>query len=133
MPRYISGRSQTMTQFTTCNPATGEKLADYPLMDDATLEGVLADTSKAQAAWRRQSFAERAVRMRKAAEILRNKAGGEFAGLMMREMGKPLAQGKAEAEKCAWICDYYADNAERILSRDAFDTGARKSFVCYEP
>lgn len=122
-----------MAQFTTYNPATGDKLADYPLMDNAALEGVLADVSAAQAGWRLQPFEQRADCMRAAGQILRDRAGDEFADIMMQEMGKPLAQGKGEAEKCAWICDYYADNAADILSRDQFDTGATNSFVCYEP
>lgn len=121
-----------MTQFTTFNPVTGQKLADYPLMDAETLEGVLAAVNMAQAGWHRTPFAERAECMRKAAGILRNKAG-EYGELMMHEMGKTFAGGKAEAEKCAWICDYYADNAEKFLSPQPIATEASKSFVCFEP
>lgn len=121
-----------MQHFDTINPANGEKLAEYPLMDNATVENVLDAVTQAQHAWRKQPFEHRAQCFRKAAEILRTKAG-EFGELMMREMGKPLAQGKAEAEKCALGCDFYADNAQEFLSRQPIKTDASNSFVCFEP
>lgn len=121
-----------MAVFTTYNPATDEKLADYPLIDDQKLDSILTATDKAQSGWQRLSFDERAAYMRKAAELLRDQAG-EFAALMTEEMGKPLGQGKGEAEKCAWICDYYADNAEKFLSPEPIETDAKKSFVSAEP
>jgi len=81
---------------------------------------------------RRDSFGERAVRMRRAAEILRERKD-ELARLMAQEMGKPVREGRSEAEKCAWVCEYYADHAERFLTDEPIDTDARKSFVAFEP
>jgi succinate-semialdehyde dehydrogenase/glutarate-semialdehyde dehydrogenase len=52
---------------------------------------------------------------------------------MADEMGKPLAQGRAETEKCAWCCDYYADNAEKFLSPEVVETDASKSYVAFNP
>jgi succinate-semialdehyde dehydrogenase/glutarate-semialdehyde dehydrogenase len=70
--------------------------------------------------------------MRRAAAILRDRSQA-YADLMATEMGKPLAQGKAEVEKCAWACDYYAEHAERFLAPEAVPTDATKSFVAFEP
>jgi succinate-semialdehyde dehydrogenase/glutarate-semialdehyde dehydrogenase len=70
--------------------------------------------------------------MREAATILRARAG-EFARLMGEEMGKPVRDGRGEAEKCAWVCDYYAEHAERFLAPEAVETDARESFVTFQP
>jgi len=70
--------------------------------------------------------------MKKAASILRDKAS-EHAQLMTQEMGKPIRDGRAEVEKCAWVCDYYADNAEAFLQPEPVTTDASKSFVTYQP
>src|SRR5262249_35850319 len=53
--------------------------------------------------------------------------------LMAQEMGKPLSQGQSEVEKCAWACDYFAENAPKFLARELIDTDATKSFVTFEP
>ena len=70
--------------------------------------------------------------MKKAAAILRERKA-EFARLMAIEMGKPLKQGVAEAEKCAWACEYYADNAEAYLAPEITKTDASKSYVAFDP
>jgi len=70
--------------------------------------------------------------MKNAAEILR-KRSKEFAEVMTLEMGKLLSSGKAEAEKCAWVCDYYAENAEKFLKDEIIETDAFKSFITYQP
>src|SRR4029079_9087211 len=70
--------------------------------------------------------------LKKAAAVLRNNAG-TYAAMMAREMGKPLAQGSSEVEKCAWCCDFYADNAEKFLASEIVTTDASKSFVTFQP
>jgi succinate-semialdehyde dehydrogenase/glutarate-semialdehyde dehydrogenase len=70
--------------------------------------------------------------MRKAAATLRARSE-EFARLMALEMGKVLREGRSEIEKCAWVCDYYAENAETFLAREPVETDAAKSFVTFEP
>jgi succinate-semialdehyde dehydrogenase/glutarate-semialdehyde dehydrogenase len=70
--------------------------------------------------------------MRKAAEILRAEAG-DCARLMAREMGKPVRDGVAEAQKCALACDFYAEHASRFLAREPVATDARNSFVTFNP
>src|SRR6185436_4417643 len=82
--------------------------------------------------WRKTSFAERGRLMKRAGEILRQRKE-EFARLMAIEMGKPLKQGVAETEKCAWACDFYADHAEGQLAPDVIKTDASKSYVASDP
>jgi succinate-semialdehyde dehydrogenase/glutarate-semialdehyde dehydrogenase len=83
-------------------------------------------------AWRRCSFAERAGLMQAAAQVLRRRQDA-FAELMTAEMGKTLTEGRAEIEKCAFNCDYFAENAERFLRRRSIDIGGPKTFVTYNP
>jgi succinate-semialdehyde dehydrogenase/glutarate-semialdehyde dehydrogenase len=82
--------------------------------------------------WRETSFAERAAHMRKAAALLRDRAR-DYGRLMALEMGKPIRDGIAEAQKCATGCDYYAENAERYLADEIVETSPRKSFVAFRP
>jgi succinate-semialdehyde dehydrogenase/glutarate-semialdehyde dehydrogenase len=70
--------------------------------------------------------------MQRAAEILENEKK-EFARIMTLEMGKPIAGAEQEAEKCAWVCRYYAENAEKHLADEVIDTNATKSYVRFEP
>lgn len=116
----------------TINPATGESLETYEPHSDSDLNEILADTSEVFSEWRRRSFDERADYLETVADILReNKT--DHARLMAREMGKPLDQGEAESEKCAWVCEFYADKAEEFLADDYRPTDASKSYVHYEP
>ncbi len=116
----------------TINPTTGEKIQEYDLMDDAELNEIVQNTNKAQESWRKKSFDERAERLQKAAQILKDRKE-EFAELMAREMGKPLPQGESESEKCAWVCEYYADNAESFLQDQPIESDAAKSYVTFNP
>ncbi|HEY2943879.1 MAG TPA: NAD-dependent succinate-semialdehyde dehydrogenase [Vicinamibacteria bacterium] len=114
------------------NPATDELVREYPEPGDKELAMTLAEASCAAAGWRRTSFADRAPKMRRAADLL-DERKEELARLMAIEMGKPLAGGRSEAEKCAWVCRYYADNAERFLAPEVVETDAGKSFVAFLP
>src|SRR5581483_2397534 len=102
---------RTMT-IEAINPANGEVLATYHETTPVQVGAIIAEVERAYAQWRRCSFAERAAPMRKAAEILRAEAR-DFARLMANEMGKPVREGIAEAQKCAVTCDFYAEHAER--------------------
>jgi len=114
------------------NPATGEKLRDHPETPARPVRAAVAKADEAFRAWRTTSFADRSRLMREAARVLRSRAK-EYAVLMAEEMGKPVRDGRAEAEKSASACDYYAENAERFLEREQVDTGAYRSFVSYQP
>jgi succinate-semialdehyde dehydrogenase/glutarate-semialdehyde dehydrogenase len=114
------------------NPATDELVREYPEAGDKDVAMALAEASCAAAGWKRTSFADRAPKMRRAADLL-DERKDELGRLMAVEMGKPLAQGRSEAEKCAWVCRYYADNAERFLAPEPVKTDARKSYVAFAP
>lgn len=114
------------------NPATGKIIRSYDEQDDASIERVLESADTSQKQWMTRSFSERAEKMRRTAAIL--KAGADpCSRLMAEEMGKPISQGRAEAEKCAWVCAYYADNAPVFLRDEPVETGAGKSYIHYAP
>lgn len=117
---------------TTINPATGQPIKTYEEMAPDTVAAIVTHAHAAWLAWRKTSFSVRAGHLRAAAAILRNRKE-ELARLMAVEMGKPLKQGVAEAEKCATGCDYYANNAEAHLASEAVKTEAAKSYVAFEP
>jgi succinate-semialdehyde dehydrogenase/glutarate-semialdehyde dehydrogenase len=114
------------------NPATGEKLETYAQMPRATVDDIVARAHEAFLAWRRMSFEDRGQRLHAAARILRAKAES-LAQLMAREMGKPLRDGIAEAQKCALCCEFFAENAAQLLAREPVKTQARTSFVTFNP
>jgi succinate-semialdehyde dehydrogenase/glutarate-semialdehyde dehydrogenase len=116
----------------TINPTTGEKVKSYPEMSAQEVNDILQKSDQTFAAWRRTKFSERSGKMKKAAEILRS-GREEYARLMAIEMGKVLAQGRAEIDKCVTVCDYYAENAEACLARETIASDASKSFVTFQP
>ena len=117
---------------TSINPATGRPLETYDELAPGAAADAVAEAHAAWQSWRDTSFAERGARMKRAAAILRERKDA-LARLMALEMGKPLRQGVAEAEKCAWACEYYADNAEAQLAREPMDTGGSKAYVAFQP
>jgi len=118
--------------FTTINPATEEVLAEYPEMSASDIEDILRETDTAFEAWRRVPIGDRTDLLRALAAKLRERES-EYADLMCREMGKPLAQASAEVEKCASVCDYYADNTAEFLADTVIESEASRSFVTYQP
>jgi succinate-semialdehyde dehydrogenase / glutarate-semialdehyde dehydrogenase len=110
------------------NPATGEVLAQFDELGPSQIEDKLARAHAAFARQRRTRLPDRAAALRRAGEIMeRDKR--RLAATMTQEMGKTLASAIAEAEKCAWVCRYYADNAERQLADEVIATDAGKSFT----
>jgi len=116
----------------TTNPATGELIRVFDPHSSAEVDAKIQKAHEAFRAHRRTSFADRAAKMRKAAEILESEKD-RWAKLMTLEMGKTLKSAGDEALKCAWACRYYADNAEKILADEAIATNAGKSFIAYQP
>ena len=114
------------------NPATGEVLARFDELDDAQLEAKLARAMETFRSYRRTPFAERSQAMSRAADLL-DREKEQLARTMTLEMGKTLKSAVAETEKCAWVCRYYAENAERFLANEEIDTGQNRSFVRYLP
>ena len=116
----------------TINPATGELIRTFEPLSPAQIEEKLQLATSAFGAHRRTSFADRASKMIRAAEIL-EKEKDECARLMTLEMGKPIKAAVGEALKCATGCRYYAKNAERFLADEVVETGAKRSFIRYLP
>lgn len=114
------------------NPYTGRVLRRFRPFAWSKVERILTQSHRAAATWRLTSFAERAEKMRRAAALLRERAD-ELARLMALEMGKPVVDGRAEAQKCALCCDYYADHAEQFLADEPIKTEAQSSFISHEP
>lgn len=114
------------------NPATGEpgKTYDPHTIDDARAAAKAARTAFQE--WRRTSFDQRSSVIRNAAEILRSRKD-EFARLMTEEMGKTIDDGRAEVEKCAFHCDWFADHAEEYLRHEPADIGGGEAFITFNP
>ena len=109
----------------TITPATGEPGRTYPAHTIAEARSAAAAAHTAFLDWRRTPFTDRAECLHRAAIILRERKDA-FAALMTEEMGKPLAEGRAEIEKCAFHCDWFADHAETYLARQPVDVGGRR-------
>ena len=116
----------------TINPANGETLEAYPETTSEELHAILERVDAEFRRWRQTTYGRRQGSMREAAAVLRSRQG-ELAALMAAEMGKPLAQGRAEVEKCAWVCEYYAEYAERFLADEPAPSDATRSFVAFRP
>ncbi len=114
------------------NPYTGRVLRRFRAEGAAKIERRLVAAARAARAWAATSFAERAAVLSRAAALLRERQD-ELARLMALEMGKPLADGRAEALKCAACCDYYAAHAEGFLADELVQTDAGRSFLSYQP
>ena len=114
------------------NPVNGEIINTYDEMTPEQVKKAIEGAHNAFLNWRKTSFPERARLMKQVAQTLRQEAA-TYGDLMAQEMGKPIKDGRAEAEKCAWVCDYYADNAEAFLQPELIETDASKSFITFQP
>src|SRR5213593_2907534 len=110
------------------NPTTSQTLADYPTHDHAEVERRLSRGQQTFKSWSALPFAERSARLRAASAALRE-GRASHARLMTEEMGKPIVQAEAEVDKCAWVCEYFAEHAERLLAPERVATEARTSYV----
>ena len=114
------------------NPATGETIRTYDEHDRDEVERRLRAASVAQRAWEREPFERRAEKLSALAELLVSGAAS-YAELMANEMGKPVGEGRAEVEKCAWVCRFYAENGARFLADELIASDAEKSYVAHRP
>ena len=116
----------------TINPTTGERLKTFDQWNDRQVEAVLAEVSATNVIWQATSFAERAHLFRNIAAELRNNAA-HYAALITLEMGKIVQEARAEIEKCALGCEFYAEHAEELLRDEMIETDAGSSYVAYLP
>ena len=114
------------------NPATGEPIRDYPDHGSTRVDAALGRAAEVFDEWRRRPLEDRCAVLRRAAALLRAEVD-EHAELMSLEMGKPISEARAEVEKCAWVCEFYADEAASILAPQAVETDARRSSVRFDP
>jgi succinate-semialdehyde dehydrogenase/glutarate-semialdehyde dehydrogenase len=114
------------------NPADGVLIKEYKEHTEAESAQIVDRANDEFRDWEKTSFAERGRLMHKAAEVLRENVD-EYAKLITVEMGKVIGESRAEVEKCAWVCDYYADNAERFLADEIIESDASRSLVSFEP
>jgi len=119
-------------QITTINPAMGEEIDRYDPMTDQYVDGLLDQVSTAQRAWATRSLSDRAAVLRRTAEVLRAQST-ELAALATAEMGKPTTEAVAEVEKCAWVCEYYAETSPGLLADKDVEASGSRSWVSYEP
>ncbi|HEY6558297.1 MAG TPA: NAD-dependent succinate-semialdehyde dehydrogenase [Polyangiaceae bacterium] len=113
------------------NPATGELVREYEEHGSDAVERALARASEAFGSWHKTTFNERADALNRTAAELRRQSA-ELARLMALEMGKPIAAGETEIEKCAWVCEYYAEHAASMLRPEVVGTDATESFVRFD-
>lgn len=121
-----------MSSTKSTNPYTGKEIKTYTNHTFQEVSDIIDKADKRFYQWRQTSFAERKKLMLAAAEELK-KSKHEYAQTMVEEMGKPISQAIAEVEKCAWVCEYYAENAEKHLADDVIETDASKSYISFEP
>ena len=117
---------------TTINPYTGKELKEYQELSKKEIKAKLDIAQLAFEDWKNTSFEHRAKHIRKVGELLR-KNTASYAKLMTDEMGKPISQSLGELEKCAWLCDFYAEKAEGYLAKEHVETEHFKSYVTFEP
>lgn len=118
--------------FEVISPVSGEKVKEIPVWNSVQLETALKDVAEASPNWKATAISDRCKLMHKAAEVLRvNK--DKYAKIVTQEMGKLINDARAEVEKCATVCDFYADNGLTFLSDEAIESDAGKSYVAYFP
>lgn len=116
----------------TVNPATGKLIRSFESLTNAEIEAKLQKSIETFGKYRKTSFAERSAWMLKAAEILEGEKE-TFARVMTTEMGKTLRSAVDEVAKCAWVCRYYAEHAKSFLADQPVETGAKQSYIRYQP
>ncbi len=131
---YTGGKRQNahIMAVQSINPATEEVVAEYEQLSPDEVDDCLNRSVRAFERHRSTTFNDRAVRMRRVAELLESRAR-QYGEIMTVEMGKPIRQAEAEIRKCAWVCRYYADEAERFLRPESVETDAIRSYIAFQP
>jgi succinate-semialdehyde dehydrogenase/glutarate-semialdehyde dehydrogenase len=121
-----------MMNIQTINPATEETLHSYECLSEPLVNKRIEAGQEAYLSWKKTSFSKRQGLMLQLSRILKEKKE-ELALLMSQEMGKPITAGKAEIDKCAWVCEHYARHAEAYLAPRLVQTEMKTAKVCYNP
>jgi succinate-semialdehyde dehydrogenase/glutarate-semialdehyde dehydrogenase len=132
MQQHEVRRGRTEMAIATVNPATGQLVKSFEPLTDSQIEEKLQRAADTFSKYRKVPFAERARMMLKAGAILESEKES-YARIMTTEMGKTFRSAVDEAVKCAWVCRYYAENAERFLTDEVVETSASRSYIRYQP
>lgn len=117
----------------TINPETNEPIETYEEYDNETVERLLSRASETFDSWQRQDITERQALVGSLADVLRENKE-RYAALMTREVGKPIEQSRAELDKCAWVCEFYAERAAEFLQDERVGVHPQaRTKVVYEP
>ncbi len=116
----------------TVDPATGEEIRRYDPTPPAGIDAALDAAVAAQAGWARRDVKDRTDLLRRVATVLRDRRE-DLAALAVTEMGKPIGEARGEVDKCAWVCDYYADQGAGFLADEMVEAAGSRSWVAYEP
>lgn len=116
----------------TVNPSTEEQIERFEEWTIEKTTKVIEDVASNWKSWRETNFQQRDHLMKQAAAILR-KRNDEFAQTMALEMGKPVSEGRSEIEKCAWVCEYFADHSEQFLQDTPLQSDGSRAYVAYRP
>lgn len=114
------------------NPATGQKIKEVPIWDEIQLEEALVEVAIATPSWSQTPLAVRCDYVRRLGQVVATRRE-ELAELITQEMGKLIGEARAEVDKCALVCDYYADNGPAFLADEVIESDAGKSFVAHQP
>lgn len=118
--------------FESINPYSGERMEHFPVWSEQQIEAALQRSQQATKIWRETPIEQRSAIVRKAGEVLRSRKRA-LAELLTSEMGKLIGEAEAEVEKCAWVCDYYAEKGAEFLQDERIESDAEKSLVAYQP
>ena len=118
--------------FKSINPYNGTEIATYKENTEKEINGILEKSNIAFESWRQVPIKKRCELLVNAGGVLRNNVD-KYAETMTLEMGKPINEARGEINKCAWVCDFYAENAERFLADEIIETDASESFVSHDP
>lgn len=121
-----------MSTIETKNPYTQKDIESYEIISDRELSSKLDKAETQFQSWHKLEIEERCNLLSNVAELLLDRKV-RYAKLMTEEMGKPITQGIAEIEKCAWVCDFYAENAEDFLADQLIEADTEESFISYDP
>ena len=112
------------------NPANGQVIQSYTAMSDAEVDAIIDEVSRAGNGWRNTDFSIRADLLKNAAKVLRSRKA-ELSRLMVAEMGKTYTSAEGEVDKCAWVCDFYAEHGEEFLAPEPISSEASLSKIVY--
>lgn len=119
-------------EFNSINPYNGEQIATYTSHYDEDIKKILERSGEAFKSWKKTPLSERTELLKKVGQVLRDNVE-EYAEVITLEMGKPITESRGEVNKCALVCDYYAENASAFLANEVIKTDAKHSYVRHDP